>query len=271
MPQRVEVRPNHTRRKLLAGQHVFGVLLDILNPDLVEHIALLGFDYILIDGEHFPYDQGLYQHLVRAADLYGLTSTIRLESVERDWIARLIDLGIQGIHATHIGSRSDAESLVRCSKLFPVGSRGWGKFSRANRYEFGDEAEAVQAANEELLLIAQIEDRAGVEHIDEILQVEEIDVISIGPSDLAQSYGLPGQFQHPEVRQAIRRVCEATQLRGRALGADAAAAYAYGVSPQDYSQRNPAARHHIVRAGALFRRAAQDHLATWSNFREPQG
>jgi 4-hydroxy-2-oxoheptanedioate aldolase len=112
-------------------------------------------------------------------------------------------MGVQGIHCSHVGSREEAEELVRVVKLYPLGERGFGRFSRANFYGVLDENEAVSAANEESLVVAQIEDRHGIDHIQEILQVPGIDVISVGPSDLWQSYGLPGQYDHPTMRQAM--------------------------------------------------------------------
>ena len=114
-------------------------------------------------------------------------------------------MGVQGIHCSHVASKAEAEELVRVVKLCPLGERGFGRFSRANFYGVLDELDAVRAANEESMVVAQIEDRHGIEHIDEILQVPGIDVISVGPSDLSQSYGLPGQYDHSTMKAAMDR------------------------------------------------------------------
>lgn len=261
----ITIRPNRTRRKLNAGQHVFGVMLDVLHPDVVEMIGLLGFDFVLIDGEHFLYDQSLYQHLIRAADLYGMTSTIRLQTLAPDWVGRLLDMGIQGLVGTHITCAQDAEAMVRAAKLPPVGERGWGVFSRANRYALADETAAAQTSNDAVLLVAMVEDRLGVEHIDEILAVPGIDAISIGTSDMAQSYGVPGNLTHPEIRAAVTRVCDAVERSSKALSATAASRV-MGLSQPDFSRRYKCARYHLASAGGILRSGLSAYMASWSEF-----
>ena len=131
-------------------------------------LGLLGFDYFTLEGQHGAYDDSLYLSLIRAAEIHDMTPVARVKQV-------------------------------------PQGERGFGRFSRANFYGMLEEREAVEAANAESLVVAQIEDRAGIEHIEEIVQVSGIDILSVGPSDLSQSYGLPGQYDHPTVKAALER------------------------------------------------------------------
>jgi 4-hydroxy-2-oxoheptanedioate aldolase len=196
-------RPNLAKRKLNASETVFGTLLTVMNPELVEMLGIAGLDFIIVEGEHAPWDESQILNIVRASELVGVTPTIRLSNLEPDRICRLLDMGVQGIHCSHVGSREEAEELVRVVKLYPLGERGFGRFARANFYGVLEEDEAVRAANVESLVVVQIEDRNGIEHIQEILDVPGIDVISVGPSDLSQSYGLPGQYEHPTVKQAL--------------------------------------------------------------------
>jgi len=196
-------RPNLTKRKLNAGETVFGTLLTIMNPELVEMLGIAGLDFIIMEGEHGPWDELQILNIVRAAELSGVTPTIRLSNLEPDRICRLLDMGVQGIHCSHVASKQEAEELVRVVKLYPMGERGFGRFSRANFYGVLEEDDAVKAANEETMIVAQIEDRHGLKHIDEILKVPGIDVISVGPSDLSQSYGLPGKYDHPTIKEAL--------------------------------------------------------------------
>jgi 4-hydroxy-2-oxoheptanedioate aldolase len=198
-------RPNLTKRKLNAGETVYGTLLTVMNPELVEMLGIAGLDFIIMEGEHGPWDESQILNIVRASELAGVTPTIRLSNLEPDRICRLLDMGVQGIHCSHVGSKAEAEELVRVVKLYPMGERGFGRFSRANFYGVLEERAAVQAANAESLVVAQIEDRHGIDHIDDIVQVPGIDVISVGPSDLSQSYGLPGQYDHPTIQQALDR------------------------------------------------------------------
>jgi 4-hydroxy-2-oxoheptanedioate aldolase len=201
----IAYRPNLTKRKLYDGQTVYGTLLTVMNPELVEMLGIAGLDFIIMEGEHGPWDESQILNIVRASELVGLTPTIRLSNLEPDRICRLLDMGVQGIHCSHVASKEDAEELVRVVKLYPLGERGFGRFSRANFYGVLEEREAVRAANAESLVVAQVEDRHGIDHLEQILQVPGIDVISVGPSDLSQSYGLPGQYEHPTIRQALER------------------------------------------------------------------
>jgi 4-hydroxy-2-oxoheptanedioate aldolase len=198
-------RPNLTKRKLRAGGTVFGTLLTVMSPELVEMLGLAGLDFIIMEGEHGPWDESQILNIVRASELVGITPTIRLSNLEPDRICRLLDMGVQGIHCSHVASKEEATELVRVVKLVPQGERGFGRFSRANFYGMLEEREAVEAANAESLVVAQIEDRHGIEHIEEIVQVPGIDILSVGPSDLSQSYGLPGQYDHPTVKAALER------------------------------------------------------------------
>jgi 2-keto-3-deoxy-L-rhamnonate aldolase RhmA len=201
--EKATYRPNLTKRKLNAGETVYGTLLTVMNPELVEMLGIAGLDFIIMEGEHGPWDETQILSIVRAAELVGVTPTIRLSNLEPDRICRLLDMGVQGIHCSHVASGEEAIELVRVVKLHPRGERGFGRFSRANFYGILDEQEAVQAANEESLVVAQIEDRHGIENIDEIVRVPGIDVISVGPSDLSQSYGFPGQYDEPVIKQAL--------------------------------------------------------------------
>ena len=176
-------RPNLTKRKLAAAETVYGALLTVMNPELVEMLGIAGLDFIIMEGEHGPWDESQILNIVRASELPGITPTIRLSNLEPDRICRLLDMGVQGIHCSHVGSREEAVELVRVVKLYPLGERGFGRFSRANFYGVLDEREAVESANAESLVVAQIEDRHGIEHIDEILEVPGIDVVSVGPSE----------------------------------------------------------------------------------------
>ncbi|MBV9581318.1 MAG: hypothetical protein JO057_22280 [Chloroflexi bacterium] len=198
-------RPNLAKRKLRAGQTVYGTLLTVMNAELVEMLGIAGLDFVIMEGEHGPWDESQILNIVRASELVGITPTIRLSNLEPDRICRLLDMGVQGIHCSHVSSKEEAAELVRVVKLYPQGERGFGRFSRANFYGMLEEREAVEAANAESLVVAQIEDRHGIEHIEDIVQVPGIDILSVGPSDLSQSYGLPGQYDHPVVKAALDR------------------------------------------------------------------
>ncbi len=210
-----KVRPNLSKEKRKRGERGAGVLLDILSPDLLEVFALAGYDSVMFEGEHHAQDENLYVSLIRVAEMYNMTPTIRIRTIQPGPIARLLDIGIQGITATHIHSAEDLKNLIRCAKYPPEGERGFGRFSRLNKWGMADEAEALKAGNEALWLGGLVEDMEGVEHLDEILAVPGIDSIGIGASDLTCSMGHPGDYDHPEVIEVMDRIGAAMARAGR--------------------------------------------------------
>ena len=209
------VRPNLMKEKRKRGERVRSVLLDILSPDLLEVFGMVGYDAFMLEGEHHAIDENLYVQLIRTGELYGMTPSIRLRTIQPGPIARLLDIGIQGITATHIHSAEDLKNLIRCAKYPPEGERGFGRFSRLNCWGMADEAEALKAGNDALWLGGLVEDMEGVEHLDEILAVEGIDNIGIGASDLTASMGHPGDYDHPEVVRVMERIGESMAKAGR--------------------------------------------------------
>ena len=206
MSSQVRIRRNKVKEKWKAGQAYSWVLLDLMSPQLVEMLGLVGFDAVMLEGEHAALDEGQILELVRAAEIANITPVIRLRSVNYEQIGRLLDIGIQGIHATHIRSKAEAEHLVKCATYPPSGERGFGRYSRANRFGLADEAAAMRDGNEAVALTIAIEDIQGAENIEEICTVEGIDSIVIGPSDLAASLGVPGDYSNPRLQETIQRI-----------------------------------------------------------------
>lgn len=202
----VGTRPNRVKMKWKAGETYSWVLLDLMSPQLVEMLGKIGFDAVMLEGEHAPLSETLILDLVRAAEIADVTAVIRLRNIEFDRIGRLLDLGIQGIHATHIRSKVEAEHLVRCAKYPPLGERGFGRFARANGFGLAAEASALRDGNEAVALTIAIEDAQGAGNIAEICTVDGIDSIVIGPSDLAASLGVPGDYSNPLFRETLARV-----------------------------------------------------------------
>ncbi|HEU0167435.1 MAG TPA: aldolase/citrate lyase family protein [Chloroflexota bacterium] len=213
------VRPNRVKQKILEGKPVRGFLLDVPSPELVEILGLLGFDTFTMEGEHHIYDEAFYLDLIRAAELWGVSPQIRISTIHPDQICRLLDLGLQGIHYTHVSSAEDARNLVRAAKYYPEGERGFGRWARVNLYGLTDEREAIQAGNEAVYLSVAIEDMNGVDHLEEICQVPSIDHVGVGPSDLAAAMGKPGDYDDPEVDRVLRYCHQTIQRMGKAAEA----------------------------------------------------
>lgn len=209
------VRKNRLKERNAQGLASSMVLLDILEPGIVELFAMAGYDVVMLEGEHHAINEQAYISIIRTAELYGMTPTIRLRSPDAGLIGRLLDIGIQGITKTHVHSADELQQLIRFAKYPPEGQRGFGYYGRANWWGQIDEAEAYENANNEIMLVGLVEDAEGLEHLDEILAVPGIDSIGVGASDLSAALGHAGQYDHPEVRAAFAKVKEAMARVGR--------------------------------------------------------
>lgn len=211
-PERLPVRTNRTRRKLASGEVVVGAVIGVPSPELVELAGALGFDFVSIDAEHEPIDDRQIAHMARAAEAFGVTPVVRL-GWDPDRILRILDVGAQGIHVPRLNTGAQARPLVEWTRFHPQGKRTFYALGRSANYGIAlDDADWARAANEELLLIASVEEVEGVERLPEILGVGGLDVIHIGPRDLWQSMGMPEQ---PEVDRVIGRIIAEGVAGGR--------------------------------------------------------
>lgn len=211
---------NKAKAKLKAGQSVFGCFMRHSDPGLAEAVGYMGWDYLLFDGEHSPLSVRECEHLARVSELTGCTGIVRVPSNMPWMIGQVFDTGMLGVQVPMINSGAEATMSARAAKYHPLGTRGLAA-TRAARYgqiQPFSIAEQVVRANAETMLVAQVETPAAIEDLSAILDVPEIDVIFIGPSDLSLSLGFPGQLQHPVVQQAFDRIVAAVTPTDKALG-----------------------------------------------------
>ena len=181
-------RANSLRRRLVRGDASFGPNLQIPSTELVEIIGLAGFDFVMLDGEHGAAFSRLPE-LLLACDAAGLTSLVRVPSHERSVVLPPLELGAGGLQVPFVNTAAQARALVREAKYPPLGERGVSIITRAARFGFVDGKRYRRDANRETLLCVQIETREAAENAAEIAAVPGVDLIFIGPADLAQSYG----------------------------------------------------------------------------------
>ncbi|MBV9581319.1 MAG: hypothetical protein JO057_22285 [Chloroflexi bacterium] len=212
---RYSIRPNRLKARIASGERIFGALLDTPSPDIVEMLGLLGFDYVTLEGQHGAYDDSLYLSLIRAAEIHDMTPIVRVTSIVPDQICRLLDLGLQGVSAD-VETEEDARALVRAAKYPPEGRRGFGRFSRANRYGLVEETDAIRDGNASVYLTVSVDTLEGIDNLPTILRVEGLDGVSCGlTSDLMASAGIPGQYDHPRVKELERQVGDAFEAAGK--------------------------------------------------------
>jgi len=256
------MQTNQTKAKLLAGEVVVGCGLSYPDPELVELIGAAGFDFVRFEGEHGPLDYVDLEHLVRAAELWNLTPAARVPGI--DQILQYLDRGVTTITVPHVESRDQAEACVQVAKHYPLGRRGHNGGGRMSRYGYEKRSarEYYEHLNAETLLIALIETEEGLRNADEIASTPGIDMIDIGPSDLAQSLGLP---EPAELEAAIDRIALAAKRAGKPYGVGTTMT----LNEPDKMRRwvEKGSRYFLCNATDLFKIAAANALRTMEPIR----
>jgi 2-keto-3-deoxy-L-rhamnonate aldolase RhmA len=205
---------NELKRRLKAGDQLYGTWITVESPMLSELMSSLGFDYFVIDTEHAPLDILTVQTLIQS-----MRPDTKTTPIVRVWwndlvaIKRALDIGAYGVLVPWVNNKEEAELAVNATRYGPVGLRGNGP-RRASMF---DET-YLQTADQEIMVIVQIETKNAVENIDEICSVEGVDATYIGPADLSASYGHLGNMSHPDVQKAIDKVFDASKAAGIGTG-----------------------------------------------------
>jgi 4-hydroxy-2-oxoheptanedioate aldolase len=200
------LKKNNLKEKLKEGKNVFGPFMKFTDPAAFEIMGFAGFDFVIIDAEHGPISIQNAQNMIRAAETTDITPIIRVANNDEELILRALDIGAQGIEIPQINTKSKAIKAVKSVKYSPEGERGVCRYVRAANYSSLDKFKYFKSANKETMIIAHIEGVEGINHLDEILNVSGIDVIFIGPYDLSQSLGIPGQVNHSLVVEKMKKV-----------------------------------------------------------------
>ena len=212
------IRKSKIKSKMKNREVVMQVMLRLPEPAIAEVMAMSGVDFITIDGEHFGFNEETLLNLIRAVNLHGAKCMLRVSELNPSYISKVMDFGITGVLVPHVETYEDAKAIVDAVKFGPVGKRGFCPISRANHWGmYMGPQEYAAFANENTVIALMIETKAGIENLDEILTIAEIDTISIGPSDLSNSYGYPGEVSHPVVQAAMKSAEEKIMASGKSL------------------------------------------------------
>jgi 4-hydroxy-2-oxoheptanedioate aldolase len=198
------MKQNRMKEKLRAGEPVFGVSVMIPSPQMVEMIGAAGFDWVLLDCEHGTLTLESVELMAMAAEACGITAIARPMTKSPEHILQVLDRGVMGVQVPHVNTAAEAREVFAAVKYHPQGKRSLAAGTRSAVYDsIGSLSDYVKAANEQTLIAIQLEDQPAIENIDELLKVDDIDVFFIGPSDLSQAMGHPGNPKAPVVAQAI--------------------------------------------------------------------
>jgi len=197
---------------------VIGTFSKITDPAVAEIAGYAGLDFIIIDLEHGPGTVQQSQNLIRAAEKAGSFPVIRVDDNDEKKILRALDIGAKGVQVPGISNREQAEKLVEYSYYNPIGARGVCRYVRAAEYTNLKKEEYFSKSNEEIITIAHIEGEEGINNLDDILMVEHLDILFIGPYDLSQSMGIPGEVDSPKLLRKMEEVVEKSIEKNKIVG-----------------------------------------------------
>jgi 4-hydroxy-2-oxoheptanedioate aldolase len=201
--------------RLQEGRVLTGMQCFSASPVLVEAMGAAGLDFVTLDMEHCPTGMETIAHLLRATGRSALVPLVRVPELDRPTIGRVLDLGAAGIVIPH-ATPERAREAVRFCRYEPEGIRGACPVVRAANYLPGDWNEYACNANASTLVVPLIEDAAAIEDASAILDVEGVDIVFVGPFDLAMNMGLSGSdYRHPRLMAALERVVRAAESRGK--------------------------------------------------------
>lgn len=208
--------PNTLKDALAQGRTQIGIWSSLSSPIVAELVAGSGFDWLLIDSEHAPSDLGEIVAQLQAAAAYPTEAVVRIPAADPTVIKRHLDSGVRSLLVPFVEDAETARTVVAATRYPPHGFRGVSVAHRGNR--FGRVKGYLQSAAETNCVILQLETRRSLAAVEEIAQVDGVDAVFIGPSDLAADFGQLGNAGHPDVQRGIRETIDRCRAVDRPIG-----------------------------------------------------
>jgi 2-keto-3-deoxy-L-rhamnonate aldolase RhmA len=206
-------------KERMLNERLYGSFMKILtNPSITILAKNAGLDFLFYDCEHGMYTYETLHNLILMGNAVGIPSFIRVPQLARGDVSRSLDSGAAGVMVPMIENKEQAKSLVEWSKYPPVGNRGYAGGANTNYRSSGNHRNNMNELNESVISIAQIETDLGIKNIEEIVSIEGIDAVIVGPADLAISLGIPGDYFNPIEIEAIDKVAAACQKYEKGFG-----------------------------------------------------
>jgi 4-hydroxy-2-oxoheptanedioate aldolase len=206
--------PEALHPRLLRQPPLVGMFSIVASIEVVEMIGLAGFDAVILDLEHGPYGVQALGPLILAARARQLAPLVRVRSNDPALVGAALDAGAAGVVAPQISGADAAAALVAAARFAPQGQRGVNPWVRAADYGAGPDW--FERSNRDIAVIAMIEGRGGLESLPDILAIDGLDAVFLGPVDMAQSLGLGLQPEHPRVIETVGSAVEQAQRLGKA-------------------------------------------------------
>jgi len=211
---------NLFRESIARGEHCLGTFSCLGSGSAIEALAYTGMDFVIIDAEHGPFEAERVQDLIRAAELHRITPFVRVKDSGRASILKMLDAGAKALVIPQIHSSDQVKEVVMHGKYHPIGNRGFalGRTSGYGNEPFAHEngiSGYFEHCNRETLLFPQCETKGCLEEIEEIVSINGVDGIFVGPYDLSIALERPGAFDAPEFQSAIDRILAAVRGAGK--------------------------------------------------------
>lgn len=212
------MRTSTVKAKLARNEPVLLTTLHLTDPSLYELVGLMGFDGIWMDMEHHGYGLETAQTLMRAARVGNTDIMVRPAKGEFMRMGRMLEAGAQGILYPRCDDAAEARAVVTWAKFAPLGKRGFDGGNPDMPYCSMPLEQYIRAANEQTFIVIQIEDQHALANAQAIAEVEGVDALFFGPSDFSILSGVPGQFDHPLLQEATRKIAETARKAGKHWG-----------------------------------------------------
>lgn len=238
--------------KLRNGEAVWCAKTNLTDPSVVEIMGHIGVHCVWLCMEHGPIDLESVHNQVRTAKMGGMDAMVRVAKGSYSDLIRPFEMDATGIMVPHCMSADEARNIVQATRFQPIGRRALDSGNSDGPFCMRPLQEYVRFANEQRFVIIQIEDKEAVDCMEDILAVDGIDVFFLGPADLSHSYGAPGEFDHPLVQDAVKKLAVLASKYNRFWGLPC--------TPEDAPRR--------IKQGARFLAAGSDVVAVAQKFKD---
>ena len=209
-----DLKKKFLNRKPIKGAMIF----DFFSPGIPHVIKNSGCEFVIYDMEHGGLTLDKFKELSLISKGIDLSSMIRIPEISYNYIARSLDLGANGIMIPMVNDKREALEIVKYSKYPPLGKRGAGFGFAHNEYKKQNPIDIMEYANEKLINIIQIENKKGLENVEEIAEIDGVDCLWVGHFDLSNFLGVPGQFNSALYLDAVQRIIKAGEKYQKSLG-----------------------------------------------------
>ena len=213
------------KTRIQSGEQLLGTMVTTFaSADLPKILKACGVDFFIIDCEHGSFTTREVADMICVARAIELPGMVRIPELRREHVLHCMELGAAGLLLPNTETAEQARQLVDFAKYAPMGHRGVSLSRPHTDFLKQDSAAYMHSANQDTVLLCQIESQLGVSNIDAIMAVDGIDGAMIGPNDMSQDFGILGQYAHPTMQAAFRQVIDAAARHGKVSGAHFGAA-----------------------------------------------